>query len=129
MSSPIAGPSIVDVFNLLQSTLTELASMKHTLAALQTSHNILHASNESLKASNESLKATIAQNHRQVIQELEKLRNPTKKHYTLLTSLPKEVMGLIMSWIHPQDVWRFRGLSQSFKQLLSSSGFAALNLR
>ncbi|ORY52888.1 L domain-like protein [Rhizoclosmatium globosum] len=69
------------------------------------------------------------QNHYHVLKEIDKLRNPSKKHYTRITSLPTEVVGYIMSWIHPQEAWRFRAISKSFNSLLSSSGFIVQNLK
>ncbi|ORY44932.1 L domain-like protein [Rhizoclosmatium globosum] len=105
--SQVAEPSIADVFSLLQSTLKELADAKQSLASLQES---------------------MTRNHHKVIQDIEKLRNTTKKHYTKFTSLPMEVVGNIMAWIHPQQVWKLRALSTSFKTLLSSSGFVSLNV-
>ncbi|ORY47825.1 L domain-like protein [Rhizoclosmatium globosum] len=107
-------PSITDVISLLHVALSELASVKHSLATLQTSYD--------------TLKATTAHNHHQMMQEIKKLCNSTKKHYTQLTSLPKDVVCEIMSWIHPQEVWKLRGLSKSFRDLLSSTRFAALNI-
>ncbi|KAJ3050438.1 hypothetical protein HDU99_008664, partial [Rhizoclosmatium hyalinum] len=123
--SQIAEPSIADVFSLLQSSLKELADVKQSLASLQDSHNIL---NQSFKELNQSINGTMARNHHKVIQDIEKLRNPTKKHYTKFTSLPMEVVGNVMAWIHPQKVWKLRALSTSFKTLLSSSGFVSLNM-
>ncbi|KAJ3296922.1 hypothetical protein HDU79_005282 [Rhizoclosmatium sp. JEL0117] len=127
-STTTADLGSTDGLTLLQTTLAELASQKHSLNVLQSSHDSLQSSNDSLKASNESLKATISKNHHQVILEIEKVRNLTKKHSTQLSSLPNEVVSQIISWIHPRYAWMLRNLSKSFKGLLTSNGFASLNL-
>ncbi|KAJ3069168.1 hypothetical protein HDU98_007749 [Podochytrium sp. JEL0797] len=53
-------------------------------------------------------------NRRQVSLELLQLQNPTKKFYTRFSDLPSEVARLILSWIHPKQVWKFLLVRLSF---------------
>ncbi|KAJ3292357.1 hypothetical protein HDU79_001500 [Rhizoclosmatium sp. JEL0117] len=98
---------------------SELASVKQSLHT-QSSIQDIHSTRLSF------LETQATNNHRQVMHEIEKLQNSTKKHYTRLTSLPMDVVGRIMSWIDPVEVWQFRALSKGFRDLLSSNGFATL---
>ncbi|KAJ3069644.1 hypothetical protein HDU98_007293 [Podochytrium sp. JEL0797] len=70
----------------------------------------------------------ISQNHRHATLQILQLQNPTKKHYTLLMSLPVTIVSCILSWIHPLDVWGLRGVSRAFEFLVSSQSFAHQNL-
>ncbi|KAJ3064346.1 hypothetical protein HDU98_012227 [Podochytrium sp. JEL0797] len=54
------------------------------------------------------------------------LQNPTKKHYTRFTGLPREVTGRILSWIEPKQVWKLRRLSKAFNVEMSSDSFARM---
>ncbi|KAJ3288173.1 hypothetical protein HDU79_005028 [Rhizoclosmatium sp. JEL0117] len=54
---------------------------------------------------------------------------PPSQHYAQMTNLPFELIEQIFSWIRPQDVWKLRCLSSTFKAILESPSFITMNLR
>ncbi|KAJ3079807.1 hypothetical protein HDU99_010047 [Rhizoclosmatium hyalinum] len=111
-------PNPDEIFKLLQHLSSEVSSLKKAFAESQSS----------LTTTIETRFNSLEASQRQVLCEIEKIRNPSKKHYTRITSLPKEVVSQIMSWIHPIAVWKLRKLSRAFHQVLTSKAFISLNI-
>ncbi|KAJ3065155.1 hypothetical protein HDU98_011455 [Podochytrium sp. JEL0797] len=110
----------------LQKQLDRLAA--NQTKAIQDSTECTAAHIASLHGQMTQQSQLIAQNHRQLTLQILQLQNPTKKHYTRLTSLPREVVSRIFSWVPPRQVWRFRRLSRAFQAVISSKSFALQNM-
>ncbi|ORY47839.1 L domain-like protein [Rhizoclosmatium globosum] len=101
----IQEPSLTDLYRLLLQLSTDVA-------ALKTNHQTELAASYESQIQHQN--AQMAQNHSQLLQQLEKLSNPTKKHTPDSLAFPL--------------IWRLRGLSRGFRDLISSNEFAKLNL-
>ncbi|KAJ3069667.1 hypothetical protein HDU98_007284 [Podochytrium sp. JEL0797] len=137
-------PSLASLFALLNQVASNQSQIQNQMNQLAASHDTTNTRIDALKAeasaaqsalqsflqsSLSSVESSITHKHRQLSLQILQLQNPTKKHYTRFTSLPSEIVALVLSWVYPKDVWKLRRLSRSFRNSISTKSFALLNIR
>ncbi|KAJ3063525.1 hypothetical protein HDU98_000690 [Podochytrium sp. JEL0797] len=132
MDPELSLASILSLLNQITSTQSRMELRMNQLAGCWDSSNqridSLESRMDTLHSSLQSSIDTLTSSMEGNAIRLKRIENATKKFHTRFTTLPSEVIALVLSWIHPKVVWKLRRLSHSFKIILSSKSFALLNL-
>ncbi|KAI9348553.1 hypothetical protein BDR26DRAFT_853452 [Obelidium mucronatum] len=123
------------IYKLLLSVHTRLEQLTETQTSLsaqiQQDYIKREELREELRISLEPLQTSIHQFYhiqRQTSLQVLQLQNPTRKFYTRMSHIPLEIVTKMFAWIHPANVLKYKRLSKSICECLSTTHFARLCL-
>ncbi|ORY45309.1 L domain-like protein [Rhizoclosmatium globosum] len=82
----------------------------------------LNSQVQSIRTELVAVKQTLALTHNKVIE----LCNPIRKYYTRITALPQELLTLVLSWLDPGTVFKYRRVCKAFDACLMTKQFSVL---
>ncbi|ORY45305.1 L domain-like protein [Rhizoclosmatium globosum] len=109
-----------------------LESIYHLLVNLQSrfdshlvSQSVLSNKVECIQNDLSAVRETLLHTHNSVV----KLCNPATKYYTRITDLPLELLTLVLSWLDPDVVFKYRRVCKAFDATLMTNQFSVLAVR
>ncbi|KAJ3287736.1 hypothetical protein HDU79_005476 [Rhizoclosmatium sp. JEL0117] len=125
-------PTLLEVMKLLTQVATTQRQMQDQISLLQKQLTEVNAKTECTNKTLLRFETTQQSNQRRIQSidtQLNWLKNQTATYHTRINSLPLEVLGQLLSWIHPQHLWKLRRVCKRFHSLITAKAFVIMNVK